>query len=147
LIPRPRWAAGALLAALLGCAAAPPAAGAPPAPASAGEAAEAEISAALARALGGGPAADSLFSPDATVIADGVRVVDGPRFAALGPGGAAAIASSQVDVRNGIAWALLDYRWVAPEANLAREAWATVILAPRPAGGWWIVHAQSSSVR
>ncbi len=143
-----RWVAAVAVAAALGCGAPPqPAVGAPTAARSAGEDAEARISALLAAALAGGPGADSAFAPDATVIVDGLTAIDAPRFAALGPGGETAIASSRVDVRGGIAWALLDYRWVERQANLAREGRATVILTPKPAGGWWIVHAHSSTVR
>jgi hypothetical protein len=93
-------------------------------------------------------AADSLYAPGALVVSDGATRGAAPRLAAMLAGGEAAVASSQVSVREGFAWALVEYRWVNPSANAVRVGRATLLLAPRRDGaGWWIIHAHSSSVR
>ncbi len=92
--------------------------------------------------------ADSLFDPDAEVIADGHRRTVPPRFAGVETGGQIVIGSSRVDVSGNFAWALLEYRWLAPGQNLIREGKATLVFA-RGADGrsWRITHAHSSLVR
>ena len=88
---------------------------------------------------------DSLYASDATVVADGRPVFTYPRFAAVDSAGQVAITSSRIDVHAGVAWADVDYRWMADDGTLVRQARATFVLAPRPdRRGWVIVHAHSS---
>ena len=90
--------------------------------------------------------ADSLWAPDAVVVADGRLRFAAPRFAGVGPGGAVAITTSRLEVRQSLAWVYLEYRWSELKAGLVREGRATVLLAPAPEGtAWRIVHAHSSS--
>jgi hypothetical protein len=92
--------------------------------------------------------ADSLYSPDALLVADGARRVTIPRFAGIERGGQVAVGSSQVEVTRTLAWVYVEYRWLAPSLNLAHEARATALLVPNGTGGTWtIVHAHSSSLR
>ena len=90
--------------------------------------------------------ADSLWDPEATVVANGVRRTGPPRFAGVEPGGEVAISSSRLEVRQSLVWVYLEYRWVSMKDGVAREGKATVLLTPRPDGsGWRIVHAHSST--
>lgn len=92
--------------------------------------------------------ADSLWDPDATVVADGEVRTAPPRFAGVGSGGGVAITSSRLELRQGLAWVYLEYRWSELNAGLAREGRATVLLVPGKGGrGWTIVHAHSSTER
>ena len=113
--------------------------------------AEQHVSAILEAAVTGdpkGPAADSLYSPASTVVANGALRLSTPRFAGVEPGGSAAITTSEVTVREGFAWAMVEYRWFSTEQNQVRVGRATVVLSPRRGGqSWWIVHAHSSSSR
>jgi hypothetical protein len=113
--------------------------------------AELRVSAILEAAVTGdpkGPDADSLYSPASTVVANGALRLSTPRFAGVQPGGSAAITTSEVSVREGFAWAMVEYRWFSTEQNQVRVGRATVVLSPRRGGqGWWIVHAHSSSAR
>jgi hypothetical protein len=91
-------------------------------------------------------AADSLWDPDATVVANGERRTGPPRFAGVESGGEVAISSSRLEVRQTLVWVYFEYRWVSMKDGLAREGKATVLLTPRPGGsGWRIVHAHSST--
>jgi hypothetical protein len=111
---------------------------------------EEPVTAALAAALaadGRGERADSLWDPEATVIADGDIRVDVPRFAGVGAGGEVAITESRLDLRQTLAWVYLEYRWSELKAGLVREGRATVLLTPGKNGGWKIVHAHSSTAR
>lgn len=96
--------------------------------------------------------ADSLWDPDATVIANGVRRFEPPRFAGVDSGGEVGITSSRLEVRQSLVWVYLEYRWLSMKDGLAREGKATVLLTPRRAGagtgtgtGWKIVHLHSST--
>lgn len=89
--------------------------------------------------------ADSLYEPDALIVANGVNRYAPPRYAGLGPAGAVGIASSRVEVRSGLAWAQIEYRWMSPAAGLAREGRATFVLVQNEQGAWRIRHAHSSS--
>lgn len=106
----------------------------------------ATIAAALAADRRGEPA-DSLWDPEATVIADGELRDDPPRFAGVGKGGQVAITQSRLDLRQTLAWVYLEYRWSELNAGLVREGRATVLLLPGKNGGWKIVHAHSSTTR
>ena len=148
-----RWTAAspAFLTLLLACArlappvqvAAPPLPAAPPVADVLTELATAAL-AADARLV----RADSLFDPDAVVIADGRRRPVPPRFAGVEAGGQIVVGSSRVDVSGNFAWALLEYRWLAPDQNLIHEGKATLVFALGSDGRTWrITHAHSSLVR
>jgi hypothetical protein len=90
--------------------------------------------------------ADSLWDPDAAVIANGELRYAPPRFAGIEPGGEVAITSSRLEVRQSLVWVYLEYRWLSVKDGLAREGKATVLLTPRVgSAGWRIVHLHSST--
>jgi SnoaL-like domain len=89
---------------------------------------------------------DSLYAPFATIVSEGRTRLTYPRFAGVDGPGHAAITASQLEVHPTLAWADVDYRWVAVDGATIHPARATFVLAPRGSGGgWWIVHAHSSS--
>jgi hypothetical protein len=89
---------------------------------------------------------DSLYAPYATIVAEGRTRLTYPRYAGVDGPGEVAITASQLEVHPTLAWADVDYRWVAKDGATIHPARATIILAPRgSSGGWWIVHAHSSS--
>jgi hypothetical protein len=91
-----------------------------------------------------GPA--GLYAPGHVVVADGTRRFGYPRFAAIDSGGQVAITSSRVEIGAALAWAYVEYRWVAAERNTARAGLATFVLSPgRTELPWAIVHAHSST--
>lgn len=147
-----RWTAGspAVLSLLLACgSAAPPTRPVAPLPAGAPVA---DVLTELATAALAADArldpVDSLFGPDAEVIADGHRRTAPPRFAGIEAGGQVVVGSSRVDVSGNFAWALLEYRWLAPGQNLIHEGRATLIFALASDGRHWrVMHAHSSLVR
>ncbi len=94
-----------------------------------------------------GEPADSLWAPDATVVADGELRDEPPRFAGVGTGGDIAITQTRLDLRQRVAWLYLEYRWSELKAGAIREGRATVVLTPGGDDRWRIVHAHSSSVR
>ena len=112
---------------------------------------EEPVSAVLTAAMAAdsrGEPADSLWHPEATIVADGEVRFEPPRFAGVGAGGQAAISSSRLEVRQSLVWVYLEYRWLSMKNGAAKEARATVLLTPRPeAVGWRIVHAHSSTIR
>ncbi len=92
--------------------------------------------------------ADSLYSPSALIVADGQHRSLPPRFAGVEAGGQVNIASSQVEIARGFAWAYVEYRWLSTKSNLAREGRATLVLVPgKSSSSWIIVHANSSAAR
>lgn len=92
------------------------------------------------------PGADSLFTPDAVLVANGRPRARFPRFAAVGPGGQIAIMGLQVEVSpGGFAWVYADYQWTAPGRTIAEAGYATLLLRPGPRG-WRIFHAHSSQM-
>jgi hypothetical protein len=111
---------------------------------------EEPVTATIAAALSAdsrGERADSLWDPEATVVADGDIRDEVPRFAGVGKGGQVAITQSRLDLRQTLAWVYFEYRWSELNAGLVREGRATVLLTPGPNGGWKIVHAHSSTAR
>lgn len=91
--------------------------------------------------------ATPLYTDNATVLANGEHRPLPPRYAGLAPGGEVEVSNTRIEVREGMAWALVAYRWVSRAEGLAREAVATFILLPAERGGvgWRIHHAHSSS--
>jgi hypothetical protein len=148
-----RWTAGspALLSLLLACGHAAPSThtAAPPLPV---EPPTADLLTELATAALAADArldpVDSLFDSDAEVIADGRHRTVPPRFAGVEAGGQIVVGSSRVDISGNFAWALLEYRWLAPGQNLIHEGKATLVFALASDGrSWRITHAHSSLVR
>lgn len=91
---------------------------------------------------------DSIFAPEADVIADGRRRNTAPRFAGIESGGQVVVGSTRVDQAGAFAWALVEYRWVAPGQDLIREGRATLVFVTASGGrSWRIVAAHSSEVR
>ena len=88
---------------------------------------------------------DSLWDPDATVVANGSSRYAPPRFAGIDAGGEVAITSSRLEVRQSLVWVYFEYRWISVKEGMARDGKATVLLTPREGGGWRIIHAHSST--
>jgi ketosteroid isomerase-like protein len=88
-------------------------------------------------------AADTLYAPDAQVVADAQVRLNAPRFAGVSYGGHITVASASVTLEGRFAWALVEYRWVG--ARQAEAGRATFILEDRP-DGWRIVHVHSSQL-
>lgn len=88
---------------------------------------------------------DSLLAEDASFIAEGVQRLEPPRFAGIGRGGEVGITSTRIEVRSGLAWAQVAYRWISTAAGQAAEGRATFVLVPTAEGAWRIRHAHSSS--
>ncbi len=137
-----------VLALLAACAPKPQAAG--PGPRLADPEAEARVTATLEAMVVGdphGPVTDSLYAPGSVVIANGSTKISGPRLAGVMFGGQAAVTSSQVNVRQDVAWASLDYRWFSEDKSQVRLGKATVVLAPGKSGTWKVVQMHSSASR
>jgi len=114
-------------------------------------ASEAEISGVIELALQAdsrSEAADSLYAPHATVIADGRVRRGSPRFAGVEPGGQVAVANSQLEIHGIAAWGDVEYRWQSNSENLAREGRASFVMTPAQGrAGWWIVQVHSSTAK
>lgn len=140
-----RWTAPSALLVAAACAGSRPAAPFALSPTAVEEPVTAVINAALAADQRLDPA-DSLWSPDAAVIANGERRYAPPRFAGVSPEGDVAVTASRLEVRQSLVWVYLEYRSLAMKEGTLREGKATVLLTPRPgAAGWWIVHLHSST--
>lgn len=90
-------------------------------------------------------AADSLYAPDAMVVANARMRLGAPRFAGVGYGGRVTVATATVTLHGKYAWAMVDYRWFNVEQRQAEAGRATFVLEERP-GGWRIIHAHSSQL-
>jgi hypothetical protein len=90
--------------------------------------------------------ADSLWDPEATVVANGTLRYAPPRFAGIDAGGEVAITSSRLEVRQNLVLMYFEYRWISVKEGMARDGKATALLLARPEGGWRIVHLHSSTV-
>jgi ketosteroid isomerase-like protein len=88
---------------------------------------------------------DSMYIPDALIVADGEVRYGIPRFAGIGGRGSVAVTATRLEVRGGIAWAQAEYRWVSAAGDSAREARVTLVLSPNEKGAWRIRHAHSSA--
>ena len=91
------------------------------------------------------PAADSLYSADAIVVANARVRLGSPRFAGVGYGGRITVATAAVTLHGTFAWAMVDYRWFNAEQRQVEAGRATFVLEQRP-GGWRIIHAHSSQL-
>jgi len=88
---------------------------------------------------------DSLWDPEASVVANGSPRYAPPRFAGIDLGGETAITSSRLEVRQSLVWVSFDYRWISVKEGTAREGKATALLIPRTGGGWRIIHLHTST--
>lgn len=91
----------------------------------------------------GDSTADTLYAPDALVIADARLRLHAPRLAGVGYGGRLSIAAASTTLAGRFAWVLLDYRWFNLGTNQATGGRATVVCAYGERG-WKIVHVHSS---
>jgi ketosteroid isomerase-like protein len=89
--------------------------------------------------------ADTLYSGDAVVVGNARIRLAAPRFAGIAATGAGrvTITAANATVSGGLAWVLVDYRWVNAAEQRAEVGRATVI-CERRGSGWKIVHAHSS---
>lgn len=90
-------------------------------------------------------AADTLYAPDALVIANARVRLAAPRFAGVGYDGRVSVAAASATLEGRFAWVVVDYRWISSQANQAEAGRATFLCEQRP-GGWKIVHVHSSQV-
>lgn len=110
---------------------------------------EAMVSEVITQALeaeAAGRPADSLYHSASVIVVNGRTRASSPLFAGIGTGGQVAISSSRLEIRAGIAWGLVDYRWEGAD-NVAREGRATLVLTQSTRGRWQIQHVHSSSPR
>jgi SnoaL-like protein len=124
---------------------APPLAAASPSTAAATEGVQDLVRRAILLDAAGDAAADSLYAPEALVVANARIRLGAPRFAGVGYGGKVTIAAATVTLEGRFAWVLVDYRWVNPERNQAEAGRATFVCEARPKG-WKIVHVHSSQL-
>ncbi|PYP12914.1 MAG: hypothetical protein DMD56_02355 [Gemmatimonadetes bacterium] len=93
----------------------------------------------------GDRAADTLYAPDALVVANARVRLGTPRFAGVGLGGRATVAAAAVTLEGRFAWVLVDYRWLNSERNQSEAGRATFVCEQKPKG-WRIVHVHSSQL-
>lgn len=93
----------------------------------------------------GDRAADTLYAPDALVVANARVRLATPRFAGIGNGGRVTVAAANVTLEGRFAWVLVDYRWINAERGQAEAGRATFICEQKPKG-WRIVHVHSSQL-
>jgi len=93
----------------------------------------------------GDRAADTLYAPDALVVANARVRLGTPRLAGVGLGGRATVAAAAVTLEGRFAWVLVDYRWLNSERNQAEAGRATFVCEQKPKG-WRIVHVHSSQL-
>ena len=100
---------------------------------------------ALALDAAGDRAADTLYAPDALVVANARVRFAAPRFAGVGHGGRITVAAATVTLEGRFAWVMVDYRWTSSQQNVAEAGRATFICEEKPKG-WKIVHVHSSQL-
>ena len=93
----------------------------------------------------GDRAADTLYAPEAIVVANARVRLGTPRFAGVGLSGRATVAAATVTLEGRFAWVLVDYRWINSERNQAEAGRATFVCEQKPKG-WRIVHVHSSQI-
>lgn len=94
----------------------------------------------------GGVGVDTLFMVGATVVADGHVRVNHPFFAGVSRDGSVTLTGYQAEIASGLAWAIVDYRWVAKDGRRGTFARATIVLEPH-GDGWQIKHVHSSTAQ
>jgi SnoaL-like protein len=90
-------------------------------------------------------AADTLYAPDALVVANARARLAAPRFAGVSLGGRITVAGATVTVEGRFAWAIVDYGWVDVARRLTEGGRATFVCERRQ-HGWKIVHVHSSQL-
>ena len=91
--------------------------------------------------------ADSLYAPDAVVVANARVRLAAPRLAGVGAGGQLTVLGATVTLEGRFAWVLMDYRWTNVQQRLAEAGRATFVFERRGGErGWKIVHLHSSQV-
>jgi len=90
-------------------------------------------------------AADTLYAPEALIVANGRVRLTAPRFAGVAYDGRVTVASAAVTLEGRFAWVVVDYRWVNSQGNQAEAGRATFLFEQRPSG-WRIVHLHSSQL-
>jgi hypothetical protein len=126
-----------------------PRGGVPPSPPVAGASGEVQtlVRVALTLDAAADRAADSLYAPDAVVIANARGRLAAPRFAGISYGGRVTVAAETVTIAGRFAWVMVDYRWSNAQQRLAEAGRATFVCEQREGGaGWKIVHAHSSQL-
>jgi len=93
----------------------------------------------------GNRAADTLYAPDAVVIANARARLAAPRLAGISSDGGVTVTATTETLEGRFAWVLVDYRWVNVEQRLA-EAGRATFLFERRERGWKIVHVHSSQL-
>jgi hypothetical protein len=93
----------------------------------------------------GDRAADTLYAPEALVVANARVRLGTPRFAGVGLGGRTTVAAAAVTLEGRFAWVLVDYRWINSERNQAEAGRATFVCEQKPKG-WRIIHVHSSQL-
>jgi hypothetical protein len=95
--------------------------------------------------VSGDRAADTLYAPEALVVANARVRLTTPRFAGVGYGGRVTVAAATVTLEGRFAWVLVDYRWISSERGQAEAGRATFVCEQKPKG-WKIVHVHSSQL-
>ena len=90
-------------------------------------------------------AADTLYAPEALVVANARVRLATPRFAGIGYGGRGTVAAAAVTLEGRFAWVLVDYRWTNSDRNQAEAGRATFVCEQKPKG-WRIIHVHSSQL-
>lgn len=93
----------------------------------------------------GNRAADTLYAPEAVVVANARLRLGAPRFAGIGYGGRVTVSAASVTLEGRWAWVLTDYRWINSQQNQAEAGRATFVCEQKPQG-WKIVHVHSSQL-
>ena len=106
---------------------------------------EAIVRQALALDAAADRAGDTLYAPEALVVADARVRLAAPRFAGVGHGGRVAVAAATVTLEGRFAWVMVDYRWFNLQQHQAEAGRATFICEEK-SNGWRIVHAHSSQL-
>ncbi len=93
----------------------------------------------------GDRAADTLYAPEAIVVANARVRLAAPRFAGVGYGGRVTVATAAATLEGRFAFVLVDYRWVNAQRNQAEAGRATFVCEQK-SNGWRVVHVHSSQV-
>ncbi len=106
---------------------------------------EAMVHEALTLDAAGDRSADTLYAPEALVVANARVRFAAPRFAGVGYGGRVTVAAATVTLEGRFAWVMVDYRWVNLQQSQAEAGRATFVCEENPSG-WRIVHVHSSQL-
>lgn len=107
---------------------------------------EAIVRAALLLDAAADRAADTLYAPEAVVIANARQRFAAPRLAGISYGGRVTVGSSTLTVEGRWAWAVVDYRWIGSQPGQIESGRATVVCVRRERG-WRIMHLHSSQLQ